>query len=147
ETAQLIRQRKRSRHTPIIFVTAHGRDDQEVHAAYKLGAVDFLFKPIVAEVVQAKAGVFVELHRRTREIAQQAEQLREHERREHERAFVEQKLRWDEEALRKERDSLAEADRRKDEFIAMLGHELRNPLAALVTGLAVLGERLSQGPA
>src|ERR1700745_4341090 len=51
ETARLIRQRKRSRHTPIIFVTAYGRDEQDVLAAYGLGAVDFLFKPIVAEVV------------------------------------------------------------------------------------------------
>src|SRR5262245_12902769 len=45
ETAQIIRSRKRSRHTPIIFVTAHGRDDSEVQAAYLLGAVDFMFKP------------------------------------------------------------------------------------------------------
>jgi signal transduction histidine kinase len=143
ETAQLIRERKRSRHTPIIFVTAYGRDEQDILAAYKLGAVDFLFKPIVAEVVQAKAGVFVELQRRTEEVARQAQQLREHERREHERALVEQRMRWDEEVLRRERDALAEADRHKDEFIAMLGHELRNPLASIVTGLEVLGRRLS----
>jgi signal transduction histidine kinase len=146
ETAQLIRDRKRSRHTPIIFVTAYGREDQDILAAYKLGAVDFLFKPIVAEIVQAKASVFVELQRRTEEIARQAEQLREHERREHESALIEQRMRWDEEVLRRERDSLAEADRRKDEFIAMLGHELRNPLASIVTGLEVLGQRLSKDP-
>ena len=144
ETARLIRERKRSRHTPIIFVTAYGRDEQDILAAYKLGAVDFLFKPIVAEIVQAKAGVFVDLQRRTEEVARQAEQLREHERREHERALVEQRMRWDEEILRRERDGLAEADRHKDEFIAMLGHELRNPLASIVTGLEVLGRRLSK---
>jgi two-component system, sensor histidine kinase len=144
ETAQLIRERKRSRHTPIIFVTAYGRDEGDILSAYKLGAVDFLFKPIVAEIVQAKAGVFVELQRRTAEIARQAEQLREHELREHEQTLVEQRLRWDEEVMRRERDALADADRRKDEFIAILGHELRNPLAAVVAGLAVLGRKLSR---
>jgi signal transduction histidine kinase len=143
ETARLIRERKRSRHTPIIFVTAYGRDEQDILAAYKLGAVDFLFKPIVAEIVHAKAGVFVDLQRRTEEVARQAQQLREHEQREHERALAEQQRRWDEESLRRERDGLAEADRRKDEFIAMLGHELRNPLASIVTGLEILGRRLS----
>jgi signal transduction histidine kinase len=147
ETAQLIRERKRSRHTPIIFVTAYGRDEQDVLAAYKLGAVDFLFKPIIAEVVRAKAGVFVELQRRTEEISRQAQLLREHQRREHERVLMEERLRFDEEVLRRERDALAEVDRRKDEFIAMLGHELRNPLAAIATGLEVLGRRLSNQPA
>jgi signal transduction histidine kinase len=144
ETAQLIRERPRSRHTPIIFVTAYGRDERDILSAYKLGAVDFMFKPIVAEVVQAKAGAFVELQRRTAEVARQADLLREHERREHERALVEQRLRWDEEILRRERDALAEADRRKDEFLAILGHELRNPLAAIVSGLAILGRKLSK---
>jgi signal transduction histidine kinase len=147
ETAQLIRERPRSSHTPIIFVTAYGRDEREILAAYKLGAVDFLFKPIVAEIVQAKAGAFVELQRRTAEIARQAELLREHERREHERALTEQRRRLDEEVLRRERDTLATADRRKGEFIAILGHELRNPLAAIATGLAVLGRKLSSDAA
>src|ERR1700710_3293550 len=54
ETARLIRERRRSRYTPIIFVTAHGRDDESILEAYKLGAVDFLFKPVVTEVLQSK---------------------------------------------------------------------------------------------
>src|ERR1700710_1098268 len=49
ETARLIRARRRSAHTPIIFITASDRDDAEILAAYELGAVDFLFKPIVPE--------------------------------------------------------------------------------------------------
>jgi len=54
ETARLIRERKRSRHTPIIFVTAHGNDDAEVQSAYALGAVDFLTKPLVVEILRAE---------------------------------------------------------------------------------------------
>ena len=141
ETARLIRARRRSSHTPIIFVTAHGRDDREVLAAYQLGAVDFLFKPIVPEVLRAKASVFVELQLRTAEVARQAEQIREHERREHERSLAAERSRWEAEALHRQMEQLAEADRRKDQFLALLGHELRNPLAPMMAGLELLRAR------
>jgi len=146
ETARLIRERRRSAHTPIIFVTAHGRDENDVLAAYKLGAVDFLFKPVVGEVLRSKATVFVELHRRTALLTRQAEQLREHERREHERALHEERRRWSEEALRRQMQEMAEADRRKDEYLAVLGHELRNPLSAVVTGCDLLRRKFEGMP-
>jgi two-component system, sensor histidine kinase len=144
ETARMIRARKRSSHTPIIFITAHGRDDREVHAAYALGAVDFLFKPVIPEVLRAKATVFVELQSRTAEVARQAEQIREHERREHERSLEEERSRWEAEALLRQMEQLAEADRRKDQFLALLGHELRNPLAPIMAGLELLRQRFSE---
>jgi signal transduction histidine kinase len=143
ETARMIRARKRSSHTPIIFVTAHGRDDREVGSAYALGAVDFLFKPVVPEVLRAKATVFVELQLRTAEVARQAEQIREHEKREHERSLEEERSRWEAEALLRQMDQLAEADRRKDQFLALLGHELRNPLAPIMAGLELLRQRFA----
>ena len=143
ETARMIRARRRSSHTPIIFITAHGRDDREVNAAYALGAVDFLFKPIVPEVLRAKATVFVELQSRTAEVARQAEQIREHERREHERSLEEERGRWEAEALLRQMEQLAEADRRKDQFLALLGHELRNPLAPIMAGLELLRQRFA----
>ncbi len=145
ETARLIRERRRSRYTPIIFVTAHGRDDQSVLEAYKLGAVDFLFKPVIAEILQSKAVVFVELQRRAAQVARQSELLRAAERREHERAMEEERRRWDEEAMRRQMEEMAQADRRKDEFLAVLGHELRNPLSAIVTGCDLLKRKLSSG--
>ncbi len=144
ETARMIRARKRSSHTPIIFITAHGRDDREVNAAYALGAVDFLFKPIVAEVLRAKATVFVELQSRTAEVARQAELIREHERREHERSLEEERSRWEAEALLRQMEQLAEADRRKDQFLALLGHELRNPLAPIMAGLELLRQKFAK---
>jgi len=146
ETARLIRERRRSAHTPIIFVTAHGRDENDVLAAYKLGAVDFLFKPVVGEVLRSKATVFVELYRRSALLTRQAEQLREHERREHERALHEERRRWNEEALRRQMQEMAEADRRKDEYLAVLGHELRNPLSAVVTGCDLLRRKFDGMP-
>ena len=144
ETARMIRARKRSRHTPIVFITAHGRDDDEVLAAYALGAVDFLFKPIAPEVLRAKAAVFVELQARSAEVARQAQQIREHERRDHERSLEKERERWEAEALRRQMEQLAEADRHKDRFLAMLGHELRNPLASITTGLEVMRNALCE---
>ncbi len=138
ETARLIRSRGRSRHTPIIFITAYDRDEAEVLDAYKLGAVDFLFKPVRPDVLRAKVNVFVELHRRTAEVARQAEQLRAHERRQHAEELRAQRRELEAAALRRQMEEQRSIDRRKDEFIAVLGHELRNPLAALVTGFALV---------
>jgi PAS domain S-box-containing protein len=73
ETAELIRARKRSRQTPILFLTAY-RSDEQLFRGYDLGAVDFLFKPIVPEVLQSKVSVFVELSRTTQLLQQQAEE-------------------------------------------------------------------------
>jgi CheY-like chemotaxis protein len=63
ETADLIRQRRQSSETPIIFVTAYGREDHpDTVAAYASGAVDFLFTPVVPAVLRAKVTVFVDLY-------------------------------------------------------------------------------------
>jgi two-component system sensor histidine kinase/response regulator len=76
ETAHLIRQRKRSEHTPIIFVT--GISDTETHLSrgYSLGAVDYILTPVVPEVLRAKVSVFVELFKVTQQVKNQAEHLR-----------------------------------------------------------------------
>jgi diguanylate cyclase (GGDEF)-like protein/PAS domain S-box-containing protein len=69
ETADLIRQRDQSSRTPIIFVTAFGRDDHpETVAAYTSGAVDFLFTPVVPDVLRAKVSVFVDLFVKSQEL-------------------------------------------------------------------------------
>ncbi|MBW3564235.1 MAG: response regulator [Acidobacteria bacterium] len=75
ETARLIRQRERSRTTPIIFVTAVSRTEENVFRGYSLGAVDYLFKPVVAEILKSKVSIFVELFRSRNEIARQAHDL------------------------------------------------------------------------
>jgi signal transduction histidine kinase len=146
ETARMIRARPRSRNVPIIFIT--GYEDEEVGSeAYRLGAVDFMSKPLRANALRAKVSVFVELHRSARMIARQAERLREVDRQRHEQELVDQRRLIEEAALRRQmaehkRTSarLTEADRRKDEFLAILGHELRNPLVPLVFGLRRFAE-------
>src|SRR3954467_2219275 len=72
ETAALVRQRERSRLTPIIFLTALGRSDDHMLRGYNLGAVDYMTKPFVPEVLRSKVSVFVELHRKSVLLAHQS---------------------------------------------------------------------------
>src|SRR6202166_3256393 len=74
QTAELIRARKRSRHTPILFLTGY-KSDEQLFRGYDLGAVDFLFKPIVPEILRSKVSVFVELSRNTALLRRQTEVL------------------------------------------------------------------------
>jgi len=75
ETATLIRSRERSRHTPIIFLTAFNTNENLVFRGYSLGAVDYLLKPIEADILTSKVGVFIELFKKTEEVKRQARQL------------------------------------------------------------------------
>ena len=68
ELASVIKQRKRSQHVPILFLTAHLVDDDDVLRGYGVGAVDYLSKPINAEILRSKVGVFIELFRKTRAL-------------------------------------------------------------------------------
>src|SRR5919108_6126290 len=69
ELATLIKQRKRSQHVPILFLTAHSIDEDDVLRGYGVGAVDYLSKPINPEILRSKVGVFVDLFRKTRALA------------------------------------------------------------------------------
>jgi signal transduction histidine kinase len=114
ELAELMRGAERSRHVPIIFVTAGTRDQHRVFEGYESGAVDFLFKPIDAQILRHKASVFFELHRQRQQLAQE---IVERDR------LVKQ---------------LSETLRLNEMFYAALGHDLRNPLSAIVTGATLL---------
>ena len=75
DIAALVRARDRTRHTPILFLTAISQTDQDVRRGYELGAVDYVFKPIAPEILRAKVSVFVELHRRRHQEAAAREEL------------------------------------------------------------------------
>jgi PAS domain S-box-containing protein len=79
ETATLIKKRERTRHIPIIFVTAISKDEEHVFRGYSAGAVDYVFKPFSPEVLRSKVAVFIELYEKTEQLRQQAEQLKEQE--------------------------------------------------------------------
>ncbi len=117
ELAELMRGNERTRRIPIIFVTAGSADRQRRFRGYEAGAVDFIYKPIEPDILRSKADVFFELYRQRQQIAEQRDALR---------AYAE---------------ALKAVDRRKDEFLATLAHELRNPLAPLRHGLDILRRR------
>ena len=102
ETAALIRQRPRSQHTPIIFLTAHESTDAQVFRGYAAGGVDFMSKPIVPDVLRSKVAVFVELFEKTERVRRQEEELRETQEREHQRQMADAEERLESARLREE---------------------------------------------
>jgi two-component system sensor histidine kinase/response regulator len=102
ELAEIMRGSARTRHIPIIFVTAGARDQHRLFKGYESGAVDFLYKPIEPQILRNKASVFFQLDRQRRQL--------DHEL--HERT---------------------ETQRLNEMFTALLAHDLRNPLNAIVT--------------
>ena len=76
ELATVIKQRKRSQHVPILFLTAHVVEEEDVLRGYEVGAVDYLSKPINAEILRSKVGVFIELYRKTEALGALNEALR-----------------------------------------------------------------------
>jgi two-component system sensor histidine kinase/response regulator len=135
ETAALIRQRERSRHTPIIFLTALGRGEEHIRTGYDLGAVDYIMKPFVAEILRTKVSVFVELNRTAALLRQQSELL---ERRNGElQHAIERSWRAEEEIkalnqhLERQVTELAEVNRELEAFSFTASHDLRGPLSRI----------------
>ena len=85
ETAAMVKQREKSRHIPIIFITANSTEQSYIFQGYSAGAVDYISKPLDADILKSKVAVFVELYERGEEIKRQAELLRENDLREAER--------------------------------------------------------------
>jgi polar amino acid transport system substrate-binding protein len=144
EIAQLVRQRDSCKHTPIIFLTAMYTEDMHEAEGYALGAVDFITKPFVPEILRSKVNVFADLYRKTQEIKKQAALISEIER----NRLQEAKVRLEaegrllrEELLRKEAEralllerslQLQKSEQLKTEFLANMSHEIRTPMHAIV---------------
>jgi PAS domain S-box-containing protein len=79
ETAELIRARERTRHLPIIFLTAVSKDADQVGRGYSAGAVDYILKPFDPDVLRSKVSAFVRLWEKEQELRRQSEELREQE--------------------------------------------------------------------
>ncbi|MGZ8317159.1 MAG: response regulator [Telluria sp.] len=132
ETAEAIHQRVRSADIPIIFVTAFLADEIDRLKAYQRGAADFLFTPVIPQILRAKVQVFVTLATRNEELRRQAQKLSQ---RTTELTATNKRLTREME----ERQAAERKSHAKDEFLAMLGHELRNPLSAISSAASLIG--------
>ncbi len=143
ETAALIRQRRSSETTPIIFVSALDAAGNHLARGYSLGAVDFITSPVVPEILRAKVAVFVDLFRKTELVKRQGEARARLAHEQAARAVAEdaQKryARLYAEA-REARESAEAANQAKDRFLAMLSHELRTPLTPVLSTVQLLEE-------
>lgn len=140
ELAEIIRQHHRYQKTAIIFVSAVHMSDLDRLRGYESGAVDYVSVPVVPELLRAKVRVFAELSRKTLGYERLTREL--------EQRVVERTAEL-EAAVAKEMaltEQLREADRRKDEFLALLAHELRNPLAPVINAAHILRLRGSHDP-
>ena len=114
ELAELMRGTDKTRHIPIVFVSAAGRELNYAFKGYETGAVDFLYKPLDPDAVKSKVNVFVDLHCQRQEIRRRAEE---------QEGLVA--------ALNTTQEELRRALRMRDEFMSMVAHELRTPLNTL----------------
>ncbi|MBF8160354.1 hybrid sensor histidine kinase/response regulator [Ectopseudomonas hydrolytica] len=135
ELAELMRGTEKTRHIPIIFVSAVGRDMDYAFKGYESGAVDFLHKPLSPFEVRSKVSMFVELYRHRKALSQQLEVL-EAARREQEALLTE---------LRETQAELQKAVQMRDSFMSIASHELRTPLNGLILDVQLRKLRLEQG--
>ena len=92
ETARLIKSRERTKHIPIIFLTAISKEESYVFEGYSVGAVDYLFKPFQPEILRSKVATFIDLHLRQKRLTAQEALLRQSEKRELELRHVQEML-------------------------------------------------------
>jgi signal transduction histidine kinase len=122
ELAELMRSTDRTKHIPIVFVSAAGRELNYAFKGYESGAVDFLHKPLDIHAVKSKVNVFVDLYRQRKAMKLQVDEL-ERSRREQEQLLA---------TLQVTQNELEHAIRMRDDFMSIVSHEVRTPLNGLI---------------
>ena len=135
ELAEVMRSTTRTRHIPIVFVSAAGRELDYAFKGYESGAVDFMYKPLDADAVRSKVNVFVALDQQRRETRRQMLAL---ERSRHEQEVLLRELNQTQQELQR---SL----KMRDEFMSLVAHELRTPLNTLFLETQMRSLQLKRG--
>ncbi|WP_095054937.1 hybrid sensor histidine kinase/response regulator [Pseudomonas sp. Irchel s3b2] len=137
ELAELMRGTEKTKHIPIVFVSAAGRELDYAFKGYESGAVDFLHKPLDVHAVKSKVNVFVDLYRQSKAMQRQVEAL-EQSRRE-QGALLQQ--------LQNIQNELEQAVRMRDDFMSVVAHEVRTPLNGLILETQLRKMHLARGDA
>ncbi len=125
ETAELMRSSKKTKHIPIIFVTAISKEQQHIFKGYEAGAVDYLFKPLDPHILQSKVKIFLDLHRQKMSLEQTTADLTKT----NEKILEQQKQL--EETNQQLEDAISKAEsasKAKSAFLANMSHEIRTPM-------------------
>lgn len=135
ELAELMRGTNKTKHIPIIFVTAGAKDQKYVFKGYESGAVDFLRKPIDPHAVKSKVNIFLELHQQKKELKKQVEMLKKIQDEQEKLLFQ----------LNKTKEELEQAGRLREEFMSIAGHELKTPLTSMKLQTQLRKRNLEKG--
>lgn len=144
ETVELIREIETLKHVPVIFLTASMDNSMHIFKGYQAGAVDYMIKPLVPEILTAKVAVFVELYLKTHELLAQNE---EKEKRAVELAIANKELAFQNKEKEKRavelsiaKDKAEESDRLKSAFLSNISHEIRTPMNGILGFAELLKE-------
>jgi signal transduction histidine kinase len=146
ETATLIYEREKLKNIPIIFITAHNQDEEFMFEGYKMGAVDFIYKPINPELLRFKVSVFADLYRKTHQLMQQEKNLTAAnaslEKEIEERRTNEEKVRMLNYQLLQNNDELKMINEELDRFAYVASHDLQEPLRKIMVFSDVVSMKL-----
>lgn len=136
ETASLIYEREKLRNIPIIFITAHNQGEERMFEGYKMGAVDFIYKPFNPELLRYKVSVFVELYQKTHQLLNHEQKLlaanKKLAREVEERKLKEEKIRLLNEQLLSNNIQLKTTIEELDRFAYVASHDLQEPLRKIL---------------
>jgi two-component system, sensor histidine kinase and response regulator len=145
ETAELIYQREKLRHIPIIFITAHDYEEEAMFKGYQSGAVDYIRKPFKPQILRAKVAVFAELHKKNNLLRQQREKVKKINKEliqlNHE---LEERVQDRTQELKTLNEDLKQLNLSKDKILSVISHDLRNPLTALYASSTKLSSRAAK---
>jgi len=124
ETADVIRSRPKTRDVPIIFLTSYNKEDAQVVRGYAHGAVDYIFKPVIPDVLKSKVNVFLELYRRTEALKTKNAELE-----------------LAEKELARRVEELARSNAELERFAYVASHDLKEPLRMVTSYTKLLASR------